>query len=203
VDEAVLEETLTALDAEPLFDHVAGARPFHWALEHRGIDRPFQRRSMEPQRPPPDRDLARSQPFEAPNTIPTSRLPEVLAALSTRLMQRAPLNPGRVAAACLRGPTAPPPGREGASERASIRLDDDCALVQLPASLDGAPKPTWYAANLRTGTVLAMDARLAPKLAGLDHPVPAADALGAVPEAQRRKLVETLVAKTVLTRVYE
>jgi hypothetical protein len=194
VDEAVLEETLTALDAEPLFDHVAGARPFH---------RPFQRLSVEPQRPPPDRDLARSQPFEAPNTIPTSRLPEVLATLSTRLMQRALLNPGRVAAACLRGPTALPPVREDASERASIRLDDDCALVQLPASLDGAPKPTWYAANLRTGTVLAMDARLAPKLAGLDHPVPAADALGAVPEAQRRKLVDTLVAKTVLTRVYE
>ncbi|MCY1022065.1 hypothetical protein [Pyxidicoccus sp. MSG2] len=203
VDEAALEETLAALDAEPLFDHVAGARPFHWPLEHRGLDRPFQRLSVEPQRPPPDRDLARSQPFEAPNTIPTARLPEVLAALSTRLMQRAPLNPGRVAAACLRGPTAPSPVREDASERAPIRLDDDCALVQLPASLDGAPKPTWYAANLRTGTVLAMDARLAPKLAGLDHPVPAADALGAVPEAQRRKLVDTLVGKTVLTRVYE
>jgi hypothetical protein len=228
VDEAVLEETLVALDTEPLFDHVAGARPFHWPLEHRGIERPFQRLALEPQRPPPDRDLARSRPFEAPNTIPTARLPEVLGALSTRLMQRAPLNPGRVAAACLRGPTASQPGGapEGSqgstaslptgepvppgsaaptagTEHLPIRLDDDCALVQLPASLDGAPKPTWYAANLRTGTVLAMDARLAPKLAGLDHPVPAADALGAVPEAQRRKLVDTLVAKTVLTRVYE
>ena len=241
VDEAVLEETLAALDAEPLFDHVAGVRPFHWPLEHRTIDRRFQGRSLTPRSPSPDRDLARSQPFDAPNTLSTSRLPEVLAALATRLMQRAPLNPGRVAGACLQGPRMWPhmpevseastgaPESEGRAsltaskdsatprgaptpqasalptpgpEHPPIRLDDDCALVQLPASLDGAPKPTWYAANLRTGTVLAMDARLAPKLAGLDRPVPVAEALAAVPEAQRRKLVDTLVGKTVLTRVH-
>lgn len=241
VDEAVLEETLAALDAEPLFDHVAGVRPFHLPLEHRAIDRRFQGRSLTPRSPPPDRDLARSQPFDAPNTLPSSRLPEVLAALATRLMQRAPLNSGRVAGACLQGPRMWPhtpevseastgapasegrasltaskdsatpggaPAPQGSSlpasgpEHSLIRLDDDCALVQLPASLDGAPKPTWYAANLRTGTVLAMDARLAPKLAGLERPVPVADALAAVPEAQRRKLVDTLVGKTVLTRVH-
>ncbi|QSQ25139.1 hypothetical protein JY651_09490 [Pyxidicoccus parkwayensis] len=202
VDEAVLEETLSALASEPLFDHVAGVRPFHWSLEHRGIERA----SMEPLPSPPDRDLARSQPFEAPNTIPTSRLPEVLANLSTRLMQRAPLNPGRVAGANLRGPTAFPHMMiltVDYSEHSPIRLDDDCALVQLPASLDGAPKPTWYAANLRTGTVLAMDARLAPKLSTLDRPTQVSEVLGAVPEAQRQKLVNTLVAKTVLTRVHE
>jgi hypothetical protein len=102
------------------------------------------------------------------------------------------------------GTTTPQGSASPASgpEHLPIRLDDDCALVQLPASLDGAPKPTWYAANLRTGTVLAMDARLAPKLAGLDRPMPVADALATVPEAQRRKLVDTLVSKTVLTRVH-
>ncbi|WNZ59254.1 hypothetical protein QEG98_24560 [Myxococcus sp. MxC21-1] len=84
---------------------------------------------------------------------------------------------------------------------AAIQLDADCAWVQLPAGLDGAPKPSWFAANLRTGSVLAMDARLAPKLAGLVRPMEVASVLGAVPQAQREKLVDTLVARSVLTRV--
>ena len=47
-----------------------------------------------------------------------------------------------------------------------------------------------------------MDARLAPRLAALTRPTPVADVLGAVPEAQRGKLVDTLVAKSVLTRMH-
>jgi hypothetical protein len=202
VDEPALDATLAALDAEPLFDHVAGVRPFHLPLEHRSIDSPSGWRWIQPGSPPADRDLARSRSFDAPDTLPTSRLPEVLASLASRLMQRAPLSPGRVAAACLQGPMARPPREEPEPPMSPpIRLDDDCALVQLPAALDGAPKPTWYAANLRTGTVLAMDARLAPRLAGLTRPAPVAEVLGAVPEAQQRKLVDTLVARSVLTRV--
>jgi hypothetical protein len=208
VDEAVLEATLAALDAEPLFDHMAGVRPFHLSGAHRASASVSGWRSIQPGSPPADRDLARSRPFDAPDTLPASRLPEVLTALAGRLMQRAPLSPGRVAAACLQGPTARRPPGEAREETPDtptnfhLRLDDDCALVQLPATLDGAPKPSWYAANLRTGAVLAMDARLAPRLAGLSRPGLAADVLGAVPEAQRGRLVDTLVAKSVLTRVH-
>ncbi|MCP3137341.1 hypothetical protein [Pyxidicoccus xibeiensis] len=204
VDEAELEETLAA---PPLFEHVAGVRPFHWGLERPDLDRQFRRSWIQPKSPPADRDLARSRPFDAPNTLSGSRLSEVMESLSQRLLRRAPLNPGRVAAACLRGPSAPlPVSQEAAPQevptaRGPIRLDADCALVQLPATLDGTPRPAWYAANLRTGAVLAMDARLAPGLSGLTRPALAADVLGAVPEAQREKLVDTLVAKAVLTRV--
>ncbi|MFP2912304.1 hypothetical protein ACLESD_46240 [Pyxidicoccus sp. 3LFB2] len=205
VDEAALESTLAALEAEPLFHHVAGVRPFHWRLARHEVGPRFCWRPVQVRAPAEDRDLARSRPFDAPATLSGVQLQEVLTALSTRLMRRAPLNPGRVAAAYLRGPTdVPPPTEAGrdAPDSQPIRLDDDCALVHLPASLDGAAKPSWYAANLRTGTVLAMDARLAPKLSGLDRPAPPSEVLGIVPEAQRRKLVDTLVGKSVLTRVH-
>ncbi|WP_164018283.1 hypothetical protein [Pyxidicoccus trucidator] len=210
VDAAALELTLAALEAEPLFDHVAGVRPFHWPLARSEAARGFCWSPVQVRAPAEDRDLARSTPFDAPATLSGFQLQETLTALSTRLMQRVPLNPGRVAAACLRGPTAPLPTgasqqvdeRSAAPDNPPIRLDDDCALVHLPASLDGAAKSSWYAANLRTGTVLAMDARLAPKLSGLDRPALPAEVLGAVPEAQRRKLVDTLVGKSVLTRVH-
>lgn len=200
VDLPALESTLAALDAEPVFHHIAGARPFHWTLHRRDADRRFQWSPVQLRDPAEDRDLARSRPFDAPATLSGSQLQEVLTSLATRLMQRASLNPGRVAAAYLLKPADKSPRVD--TEGAPIRLDDDCALVQLPASLDGTPKPTWYAANLRTGTVLAMDARLAPKLSTLNHATPMAEALAAVPEAQRRKLVDTLVAKTVLTKVH-
>ncbi|MFP2931149.1 hypothetical protein ACLESO_39335 [Pyxidicoccus sp. 3LG] len=200
VDEAALESTIAALDVVPLFEHVAGVRPFHWGLGRPDLDRQFQNPAIQPKSPPADRDLARSRPFDAPDTLSGPRLLEVLESLSQRLLRRAPLNPGRVAAACLRGPSAFAP--EAVSARGPIRLDDDCALVQLPATLDGAPKSTWYAVNLRTGTVLAMDARLAPGLSSLTRPALASDVLGIVPEAQREKLVDTLVAKAVLTRVH-
>ncbi|NMO18555.1 hypothetical protein HPC49_25980 [Pyxidicoccus fallax] len=210
VGEESLDATLAALDAEPLFDHIAGVRPFHLPKEHRTVDSPLGWRSTRLSgSQPADRDLARSLSFDEPGTIPASRLPEVLTSLASRLMRRAPLNPGRVAAASVQGPTYRPPPTEPTEEPAApamshrIHLDEDCALVQLPASLDGAPKPTWYAANLRTGAVLAMDARLAPKLSGLTRPASVADVLGTVPEAQRARLVDTLVAKSVLTKVHE
>ncbi|MFP2958596.1 hypothetical protein ACLEPN_12295 [Myxococcus sp. 1LA] len=198
VDEAALDATLAALDADPVFDHLAGVRPFHWPRMSSDGGRKLLWTDVRVGTPPEDRDLARSLPFEHARSIPTTHVPQVLMSLATRLLARAPLNPGRVAAACL--PEAPLPRATDASA-AAIQLDADCAWVQLPAALDGAPKPSWFAANLRTGAVLAMDARLAPKLAGLVRPTDVAIALGTVPQAQREKLVDTLVARSVLTRV--
>jgi len=198
VDEAGLDATLAALDRASVFDHVSGVRPFHWPRTPPEEDRPLLWRDVRVGAPPGELDLARSRPFESARTLPASSLPQVLTGLATRLLARAPLSPGRVAAACL--PDGVRPHDSGAGPR-GIVLDADCALVQLPASLDGAPRPSWYAANLRTGGVLAMDARLAPKLAHLSRPVDAAVALSTVPEAQREKLVDTLVARSVLTRV--
>ncbi|NVJ02101.1 hypothetical protein HV824_28830 [Myxococcus sp. AM009] len=198
VDEADLDATLAVLDAEPVFDKLAGVRPFHWPRTPPESGRPLLWPDVKVGAPPDDRDLARSRPFEHARSIPSARVPQVLEGLATRLLARGPLNPGRVAAACL--PEVPRPRATDASA-AAIRLDADCAWVQLPAGLDGAPKPSWFAANLRTGSVLAMDARLAPKLAGLVRPMEVASVLGAVPQAQREKLVDTLVARSVLTRV--
>ncbi|WP_426752969.1 hypothetical protein [Myxococcus sp. Y35] len=198
VDEAALDATFDALDREPWFDHVAGVRPFHWTRAPAGAERPFLWRDVRLGAPPEDRDLARSLPFEHARAIPESRLPQVLTGLANRLLARAPLSPGRVAAACL--PDGTPTWNADARPRAIV-LDADCALVQLPASLDGAPRPSWYATNLRTGGVLAMDARLAPALSRLTRPREVASVLGAVPEAQREKLVDTLVARAVLMRV--
>ncbi|WP_043713504.1 hypothetical protein [Corallococcus macrosporus] len=198
VDEAALDATLAALGAEPVFDHLAGVRPFHWPRSPSRSGCTPQWPDVRVGTPPEDRDLARSLPFECARSIPSAEIPRVLTSLATRLLARAPLSPGRVAAACL--PEAPLPWATAASA-AAIQLDVDCAWVQLPAALDGAPKPSWFAANLRTGAVLAMDARLAPRLAGLVRPTDVASALGGVPQAQREKLVDTLVARSVLTRV--
>ncbi|WP_163784529.1 hypothetical protein [Myxococcus vastator] len=198
VGEADLDATLAVLDAEPVFDKLAGVRPFHWPRTPPGSGRALLWPDVSVGAPPDDRDLARSRPFEHARSIPGARVPQVLAELATRLLARGPLSPGRVAAACLPELSRP---RATDASAAAIRLDADCAWVQLPAGLDGAPKPSWFAANLRTGSVLAMDARLAPKLAGLVQPMEVARVLGAVPQAQREKLVDTLVARSVLTRV--
>lgn len=201
MDEASLDVTLAALDGPRFFDHLAGVRPFHASVERIARVRDMVRWWGQPGDPPADRDLSRSRPIERPDTIAGERLPTVLASLASRLLSRAPLSPGRVAAAFLHAPLAPAPVTEAAHAAPPlIRLDVDCAVVRLPASLDGAPKPTWYAANLRTGVVLAMDARLAPVLSRLTAPTSVSVALGAVPEAQRAKVVEMLVTKSILER---
>ncbi|MBU8896499.1 hypothetical protein DRW03_24295 [Corallococcus sp. H22C18031201] len=205
VDEGALEQTLATLLAEPLFDWIAGVRPFHWALERGPEARRFDERWVQPGTPPADRDLARSRPFDVPDTLRAARLPEVLSALALRLLRRQPLSPGRVAGAYLRVPAlSSPPGSEarGAKVSTQVRLDTDCAVVDLPASLDGVAKPSWYAANLRTGSVLALDTRLAPKLSTLLHATEVSEALSEVPEAHRAKLVDALVGKAVLERVH-
>ncbi|MCP3064475.1 hypothetical protein LXT21_37450 [Myxococcus sp. K38C18041901] len=193
VDEASLEATLAALEGPRFFDHLAGVRPFHASVERIARVRDLERWWGNPGDAPADRDLSRSRPIERPGTIDGARRPAVLASLASRLMTRAPLSPGRVAAGFLLAP----PVLDGATH---IRLDADCAVVCLPATLEGTPKPSWYAANLRTGGVVAMDARLAPALARLTEPTDVTSALPQVPEAQRAKLVEMLVTKSILER---
>ncbi len=193
VDEAAHERTFTLLGQRPLFDWVSGVRQFHWTRGRAGSELggvPVHLLAMAE-----DRDLARSHPFEAPGTVPHARLPELLGSLAGRLLQRAPLSPGRVAWASLHPPVRATPGGE------RIRLDGDCALVQLPATLEAAPKPTWYAANLRTGGVLAMDARLVPLVSRWESPVPVTEAFAALPESQRAKVEAALVGRAVLERV--
>ncbi|MFY0521888.1 hypothetical protein ACN28I_01295 [Archangium gephyra] len=194
VDEAAHERTFMLLGQRPVFDWVSGVRPFHWTRGRPGED--FAGVPVRFLAPPEDRDLARTVPFEAPGTVPHARLAELLTSLAGKLLQRAPLSPGRVAWASIHPPAPVVPGGE------RIRLDGDCALVQLPATLDGVAKPSWYAANLRTGGVLAMDARLAPMVAGAEQPVTVGELFAALPEAQRGKVEAALVGRAVLERVH-
>ncbi|QSQ14808.1 hypothetical protein [Myxococcus landrumensis] len=197
MDASVLDSTLAALEDETssFFDHLAGVRPFHFSVERMARNRDVAHRWGTPGSPPGDRDLCRSVPIERSGTIPASQLQEVLTSLSGRLSSRAPLSPGRVAGAFL-APRASLE-REPATH---LRLDSDCAVVRLPASLEGGSTPSWYAANLRTGVVLAMDARLAPELSGRTLPAPLAEVLSMVPDARRAKWAETLVSKSILER---
>ncbi|WP_342374573.1 hypothetical protein NVS55_24865 [Myxococcus stipitatus] len=199
MDVPVLDSTLTLLEDEgaAFFDLLAGVRPFHLSVERMASNIDVAHRWGVPGMPPVDRDLRRSVPIERPGTIPASRLQEVLTSLTGRLSSRAPLSPGRVAGAflALRSPRAGAPATH-------LRLDSDCAVVRLPASLEGASTPSWYAANLRTGVVLAMDARMAPELSRRTVPAPLAEVLSMVPEARRAKWAETLVSKSILERTH-
>ena len=194
VDEAAHERTFARLGERPGFDWVSGVRTFHWTRGRPEAD--FAGVPVRLLAPPGDRDLARTVPFEAPGTVPRERLPELISSLAGRLLARAPLSPGRVAWAMLHPPVPPTPGGE------RVRLDGDCALVQLPAALDGRAGSAWYAANLRTGAILAMDARLAPGVARADQPLPGAELFAALPEAQRGKVEALLVSRGVLERVH-
>ncbi|AGC46298.1 hypothetical protein MYSTI_05010 [Myxococcus stipitatus DSM 14675] len=197
MDASVLDSTAAALEDETssFFDALAGVRPFHLSVERLARNSEVVRGWGVPGTPPVDRDLRRSVPIERPGTISAAQLQEVLTSLAGRLSSRAPLSPGRVAGAFLalhsrweRGPAT------------HLRLDSDCAVVRLPASLEGGSTPSWYAANLRTGVVLAMDARMAPELSRRTEPAPLAEVLSMVPEARRAKWAETLVSKSILER---
>jgi hypothetical protein len=194
VDEAAHERTCAWLGERRLFDWVAGVRQFHWTRGRAGQD--FAGGRVKFLAPPEDRDLARSVPWEAPGSVSAGRQGALLTTLAGRLLQRAPLSPGRVAWALAHPPAPSMPGGS------LTRLDGDCALVRLPATLEGVVKPTWYAANLRTGGVLAVDARLAPLLARWERPAPVSEALASLPEAQRGKLEATLKSRGVLEGVH-
>jgi hypothetical protein len=191
--EQALEQTAQQLEQRPPFDWLAGVRAFH-GFSERGSG-PWGLVQVEVAAPPPERDLARSRPFSAPGTLGPQELPGRMEALAQRLARRAPLSPGRVAQACV----ATPPVEPAPGER--IRLDGDCAVVSSPVALDGKPGPAWYAVNLRTGLVLAVDARLAPSLAGLRAAALPGEVFSRVPEPQRGKLIRALVDKAVLREV--
>ncbi|HEY0093083.1 MAG TPA: hypothetical protein VGB96_02110, partial [Archangium sp.] len=213
MDEAVLEETLRRLEAKPLFDWVAGVHPFQAGAGR--TPRDYKGWHLDWGDPPADFDLARTRRFEAPGTVPPARLPEVLEALGGRLHRHRPASLGRVAGAYLhipplREPVPAPPPQVEAPETpgdappqepprpSRVRLEQDCAVVRLPASLEGAPGEAWYVVNLRTGRSLAVEAWLAPLLDALHDFTPVEEAFAGVPEPRRASLVETLVGESVL-----
>ncbi|MCY1080050.1 hypothetical protein [Archangium lansingense] len=210
MDEEVLELTLRRLEAEPLFDWVAGVHPFQAGAGRTPKD--YRGWSLEWGDPPADFDLARTRRFEAPGTVSRTRLPEVLETLSSQLQRQVPLSPGRVAGAYLHHPPprepmpAPPPQVEASEDApppepprpSRVRMDPDCAVVRLPASLEGAPEAAWYVANLRTGRRLAVEAWLAPVLDALRDFTPAEEAFAGVEELRRASLVDSLVSESVL-----
>lgn len=193
VDAALLDSTASELERASPFDWLAGLRIFHWPRLRPGGR--FGHVEVAVHAPAPEKDLARNPRFSAPGTIDAEQLPALIERLARERMRHAPLSPGRVA----QGYAAPPPPP---AERGDlVRRDPDCALVEMPVALDGKPGPVWYAANLRTGSVLALDGRLAPGLRALTSTATAAEALPRVPEAQRARVLQLLVGKGVLEEV--
>ncbi|XXF76936.1 hypothetical protein P2318_28355 [Myxococcaceae bacterium GXIMD 01537] len=193
VDTPTHERTARELEHAALFDGLAGLRTFHWPRHRLGGS--FGGMEVRVIAPPSERDLARHPHFFAPGTVGPEELPALTERLARQLMRTHSLCPGRVA----QGYSVPPLALPERGER--VRGDPDCAVVELPAALDGRPGPVWYAANLRTGTVLALDGRLAPGLAALHGTVSPAEALPRVPEAQRARVLQMLVEKGVLLAV--
>lgn len=190
-----LEGTAAHLERASPFDWLAGLRTFHWPrLRPSGR---FGHVDVQVGAAAPEKDLARNPPFSAPGTLAAAELPALTERLARGLMRRAPLSPGRVAQGYAVSPSRPP------EKGNRVRRDPDCALVELPAALDGKPGPTWYAANLRTGTVLALDVRLVPGLRALEGTASVAEALPKVSEAQRARVLQMLVDKGLLEEVRE
>jgi hypothetical protein len=179
IDVPRLETTLAELAAGDLFDWLAGLRTFRWAVSWDGARWAGQ---VELSSPPPDHDLARSRPFSAPDTLPPRRIGATIEALALRAIELAPLAPARVAAALVASPDRP-----GA---ATGELDPDCAVVELPACLDGGAGPATYAANLRLSTLMRIDDRIAALVAD------GTEGLARLPD----RLREGLVAKGILAR---
>ena len=80
VDEAAHERTFASLGERPLFDWVSGVRTFHWTRGRPEAD--FAGVPVRLLAPPGDRDLARTVPFEAPETLPRERVAELLGTLA-------------------------------------------------------------------------------------------------------------------------
>ena len=158
--------------------------------ESLGVGSHWGNRAVETVAPPAGHDLAREQPFRAERTLEGAALAEALERLAARLGARVVLAPGRLAQAYWHEPVATPPG---------LSPDRDCVLVGLPWSLDGAPNPSRYAVNLRTGVIAPLDARLSVLLEQLFARPSALDTvLGAFPEPQRGALVQALRGKSIL-----
>jgi hypothetical protein len=193
VNGAALEETLQWLTHHFPFTSLAGVRPFHWP-----ITRPVGTFAGTPVResaPDPSRDLVRSRVIQADETPSAQELHTLVDQLAARTARLWPLAPGRLALAYV---SAPPPRPEAGD---ALLLDGDCAVVCLPASLEGKVGPAWYAANLATGDILAVDARIAPALERMRAAAAPTDVFAQVPANKRAQVVEALVKKNVLTQV--
>lgn len=184
-----LDRTGDVLEAG-LFPWVAGLRRFHWTRGRTGDS--FGGVKVEVSPVPEDRDLARTQPFRAEGTLTEEQLHEALHAHAQRLSARRPLVAGRIAEAYA-SPPAPAPKSTG-----RFALDPACAIVPLSRSLDDPNKPTPFAVNLRTGAMLAIDARLSSLIAGLREPKTAAEAYPGAPADKAAALFKTMVAKGLL-----
>lgn len=185
------ERTGEALRADP-FDGPVGVRPFHWTRGRSGTR--FAGAEVRVEEAPPDRDLWRSHPFQASETLEGEALAQALEALPRALLAAGrALSPGRLAQACVAGPAAEP-------ERGRVGIDPDCALVSVATALDGRPGPVTYAVNLRNGVTMAVDPRLVPAVRALEAPAPRAEALAPL-GGQREKVLGALLAKGVLAEV--
>lgn len=134
-------------------------------------------------------DLARTVPFTAPRTLSDAKLAQAHEALAGSLRQRAELAPGRVAAAYLAGPRP----RPAAGRR--LRLDDDATVVA------GGHDERWYAVNLRTRAIVALDPRVGAALRDLHAPRAPGDLFASLPPGSQAKLARALTTRTILSEV--
>jgi len=193
VDAAALARSTSYLEHFSPFDRMAALRHFHWPAAQANPQ--WGHLTVQLGEPDADRDLARTRPFAAPGTLSAAERGQQLQGLFERLRQRTPLVPGRVAQAYVVQDAPPAPRGE------RLKLDPDCAVVTLPVTLEGAPVSTPYAANLRTGSVMKLDARLAPAMMVLERATLPAQAFKGLPEAQTANLVKALIAKSILQEV--
>ena len=184
-----IQESLISLDKPCFFDWLAGVRRFHWPVSRQQTR--WGKHVVELAPLDAHRDLARTRSFSAANTLSQEHLPHILNELALALMQRAPLSPGRVAGAYCIAPPDPPSGAPG-----TIRLEPDCALVQL--TYEDHSQDKWFAVNLRLQKILAIDQRLARMLQPLDHFQAPAFALPTISEVQRSKVIASLRQHGVL-----
>lgn len=174
-----LLESVSVLAGDSPFHRLAGFRRFTWPVTGAVGWAGAGLRAAEV---PEGHDLARTRPFHAPGTLTGGALDDVIAELAARMPD------ARGPGSCALAYTADPPA--SFTGLPDLMLDPDCAVVR---SDEG-----WRAVNLRTGTVVGLDERLARRLHGLRRPVRRAEALSAVPAAKRDTLVATLQRRGVL-----
>ena len=190
IGEAAVDATLAYLEAERPCAWMAGFRGYSWDVAE--APRAWDGRVISVGEPEPGRDLARTRPFTAEGTITAARLGAIAPALLAKLAKLGGPVAGNCGQAIATRPPAPP---------TTPRLDEDCAIVELAVGLDGKPGPAWTATNLRTGTTLALDARLAPRLAALAKGGSVDEALAPVPAEKRAGFAKALASKGVLAGV--
>lgn len=190
IGEAAVDATLAYLEAEKPCAWMAGFRGFSWDVAD--PPRAWDGRDVVVGDPEPGRDLARTRPFSAEGTVMGARLEALAPALLAKMARLG----GAVAGNCGQAIATRPPAAP-----TTPRLDEDCAIVELAVGLDGKPGPAWTATNLRTGTTLALDARLAPRLAGLAKGGSVDEALAPVPAEKRAAFAKVLASKGVLAGV--